>query len=484
MEASTLVIFGATGDLTHRKLMPALYHLSSQKLLPKEFNIVGFARRELTNQTFVAGLKESLQSIQNFDLKTWKDFSKKLFYLQGDFAEKDDYLKLARFLKKFDSPGSCTNKIFYLATAPSYFDDCIRNLEESEVHKLLGDCWFRVIIEKPFGHDLESAKALNKLVDEKFSESNIYRIDHYLAKETVQNILTFRFANGIFEPLWNREYIDHIQITAAEKIGVENRGPYYEESGNLRDIVQNHLLQLLALTTMEQPRDFAAESIRDARLAVLESLRKFQEEDLLNNIVFGQYTKGDLGEQTLLGYRQESRVSSRSETDTFTALRLFIDNPRWQNVPVYLRSGKRLADKTVDISILFKEPENRLFPEGATIPNVLSFHIQPDEGISVRIMTKEPGHEMRLAPVSLHLKYEEVFSLPEPEPYEKLVLDIIQGVQTLFPRCDEVEASWDFVDPIIKAKDKLKIYFYPAGSWGPEKAQELIAKDGRGWFTH
>lgn len=452
MQASTLVIFGATGDLTHRKLIPALFHLFSEGKLPSEFNIVGFARREENREDHLLGLKKSLERFhEDFRIEVWQDFSERLHYIQGDFDKVDHYIKLAEYLKQFDPPGSCTNKIFYMATAPNFFPTIIKNLESSQVYELLGECWKRIIIEKPFGHDLQSARALNELIDSKFDEKEIYRIDHYLAKETVQNILTFRFKDGVLEQYWNSDFIEHIQITAAEDFGVENRGGYYDEAGNLRDFVQNHLLQLLALVVMDSPEDLTTESIRNSRLKALESLKKLSFEEVKQNLVLGQYE----------GYQSEPKIKPDSKTETFSALKVIVDLEKFRAVPIYLRSGKNLPTRAAYINVFFK-PYNDL-------PEYLTFHIQPKQMIET-----QPAKTLARSFENVELG----------DAYEKLLLDIINGDQTFFPRADEVEAAWKFIDPFIKARNFLELHKYKVKSWGPEAADDLLNKDRRTWFDY
>ncbi len=475
MQASTLVIFGATGDLTHRKLIPALYHLFSENKLPDGFNIVGFARREENREEHLEGLKTALTKFhEGFDPMVWKNFAERLHYVRGDFEQVSDYVKLAEYLKRFDPAESCTNKIFYMATAPNYFPKIIENLESSQVFDLLGDCWKRIIIEKPFGSDLESAKKLNQLVDSKFSEEEVYRIDHYLAKETVQNILAFRFTNGLFEKVWNKDFIDHIQITVAEDFGVENRGGYYDKAGNLRDFIQNHLLQLLALSIMQAPEDLSAEKVRDARLASLQSLKTYHDDEVEKNVVLGQYE----------GYQSEPKVDPNSKTDTFSALRVFSNLDNFKNVPFYLRSGKNLPTKAAYLNIVFKKSENFLLPDGSNLPNILTFHIQPKQSIEISVFVKEPGQEPKLKKVDLEFDYNKNFKTEIADAYEKLILDLIDGLQTFFPRSDEVETSWEFVEPILKKLDYLAIHVYEKGTWGPKESDELLKTDQREWLNN
>jgi glucose-6-phosphate 1-dehydrogenase len=486
----TIVIFGATGDLTHRKLIPAVYNLAADGELPPATTVVGFARREKSDDEFRSELEETTKkfSRQTVRDEIWKTFADSVFYHRGEFADAAAYKSLSDRLDKIDKErGTRGNRLFYFAAAPEQFDDILKNLKAAGLNETREGSWARVIVEKPFGHDLDSARELNRLVRNSFSEEQTYRIDHFLGKETAQNILVLRFANAIFGPLWNRHYVDHIQITAAETLGVEARGGYYETAGALRDMVQNHLLQLLCLVAMEPPTDLGAGSIRDEKVKVVRSIRRYSQEEVAANVVRGQYGEGAINGKPVAAYRQEEKVDPESVTDTFVALRLFIDNWRWSGVPVYMRVGKRLPKSATEISLHFKYAPPVLFAKEATAldQNVLVIRIQPDEGISLRIQAKMPGTSLRIQPVKMDFHYGTSFGKPSPEAYERLLLDAMSGDATLFARRDEVEEAWSFIDPIEIAwaakKDSPKLFFYPAGSWGPEEADDLLARDGRSW---
>ena len=485
----TIVIFGATGDLTHRKLVPALYNLAAEGELPPAVAVVGFARRPKTDDQFRKEMEEATRqfSRQNVRDEIWSTFAQSLFYHQSDFSEEEGYKTLAARLDQLDTErGTRGNRLFYLAVAPEQFEPILQHLKAIGLNKAREGSWARVIVEKPFGTDLGSARELNRIVRNSFSEDQTYRIDHFLGKETAQNILVLRFANAIFEPLWNNRYIDHIQITAAETLGVEGRGGYYETAGALRDMVQNHLLQLLCLIAMEAPTDLSANAIRDEKVKVIRSLRRMTGTDIAQNAVRGQYAAGSIAGQSVQAYREEERVDPKSTTETFVALRLHIDNWRFANMPVYLRVGKRLPKSGTEISVHFKKAPSVLFNKEsfALDQNVLVVRIQPDEGISLRMQAKVPGTSLRIEPVKMDFHYGTSFGKPSPEAYERLLLDAMSGDATLFARSDEVEEAWAFIDPIEEAwhsKDAPALEFYPAGSWGPAAADELLARDGHVW---
>ena len=487
-----VVIFGASGDLTKRKLLPALYHLEQSGLLPKDFAVVGVARRPL-EKSFAPDMKDGIVSGGGVDTADPKldPFVSRVQYhaLNFDDAAGYDALKstLADLDKKFGTKG---NRLFYLATAPEYFSDIIKYLGEHCMAKP-ADCgdgknWIRVIIEKPFGHDLESAKALNDEVNKVFDEDQIFRIDHYLGKETVQNILVFRFANGIFENVWNRNYIDHIEITAAESIGIEGRGPFYETAGALRDVVQNHVMELLSFVAMEPPVSFESSAVRAEKVKVWKAIQPIHSADTVR----GQYGPGIVDGKQVPGYRQEDRVHPRSQTETYAALRLEIENWRWAGVPFYIRAGKRLAKRVTEITIQFKQPPLLLFKDaegkgGEGIkPNVLSMRIQPDEGITLRFGAKIPGPSMSIGPVNMDFSYAEAFGKSSANGYERLLLDAMFGDATLFAHRDGVEATWSLITPILQswAKDPIKdLPNYAAGTWGPATADAMLKSDGRKW---
>src|SRR6266480_4435777 len=485
----SIVIFGATGDLTHRKLIPALYNLAANGELPPAVAIIGFARRPKSDDDFRKEMEEAVREFSRQAVRDeiWKTFSQSLFYHQSEFGDEPGYKSLGERLDKIDNErGTRGNRLFYFAAGPDQFEIILKNLKAAGLNRAKEGSWARVIIEKPFGTDLASARELNRVVSGAFDESQTYRIDHFLGKETAQNILVLRFANAIFEPLWNTRYIDHLQITAAETLGVEGRAGYYEKAGALRDMVQNHLLQLLCLVAMEAPTDLRADSIRDEKVKVVRALRRIVGSEVAKSVVRAQNTEGAINGQPVPGYRQEKNVDPNSMTETFVALRINIDNWRWADVPVYMRVGKRLPKSATEISVHFKKAPAVLFnKETVKIDqNVLVIRIQPDEGISLRMLAKIPGTSLRIEPVKMDFHYGTSFGNPSPEAYERLLLDAMSGDPTLFARRDEVEEAWAFIDTIEKTwsgKDAPPLTFYPAGSWGPEEADELLACDGRAW---
>jgi glucose-6-phosphate 1-dehydrogenase len=484
----SLVIFGATGDLTHRKLVPALYNLAADGVLPSAISVVGFARRDKSDEIFrtelhEAALKFSRQGI-NEDL--WKNFASSVCYHRSEFDNLDGYVALAKKLDEMDAArGTRGNRLFYLAASPDQFEVILENLRKSGLNKAKPGSWARAIVEKPFGTDLPSAKRLNDLVQNAFDESQTYRIDHYLGKETAQNIMVLRFANAIFEGMWNSRYISHVQITASEPLGVEGRAGYYDKSGALRDMVQNHLLQLLCLTAMEPPAGLDADSIRDEKVKVLRSLRPLVGDEVFKHVVRGQYGAGAINGKRVAAYRDELNVNPESVTETYVALEVNVDNWRWAGVPFFVRVGKRLPKGGTEIAIHFKSVPPVLFKAtGESIDdNVLIIRIQPDEGISLRMSAKMPGSSLRIEPVKMDFHYGTSFGKATPEAYERLLLDAMSGDATLFARRDEVEEAWKFVDAIHAAwatrSDDLA--FYSAGSWGPGEADELIKRHDAGW---
>jgi glucose-6-phosphate 1-dehydrogenase len=485
-----VVIFGATGDLTHRKLIPALYNLAADGDLPAGLTVVGFARREKTDEQFRTELGEALRkhSRQTVDDALWENFSQAVFYHRSEFGDASGYARLKERLDSIDEErGTRGNRLFYLAAAPDQFDDILVQLRQAGLNQAREGSWARIVVEKPFGTDLPSAERLNQIVSRSFEERDTYRIDHFLGKETAQNIMVLRFANAIFEPLWNNRYIDHVQITASETLGVEGRGGYYEGAGALRDMVQNHLLQLLCLVAMEPPTDLTADHVRDEKVKVVRSLRPISGDSVATHIVRGQYAEGSVNGQRVKGYREEERVNPESMTETFVALRLLVDNWRWAGVPFYVRVGKRLPKSGTEIAVHFKSAPSVLFnkPPEELDRNVLVIRIQPDEGISLRMQAKMPGGVVRIEPVKMDFHYGTSFGKASPEAYERLLLDAMSGDATLFARRDEVESAWAFIDAIEDAwhasENPPPICFYPAGSWGPEEADELLERDGRAW---
>ena len=491
-EASALVIFGASGDLTQRKLIPALYALAHDGLLPAGQVVIGFARPEYTDEAFRSAMREACDKfarIKPVDEAVWENFAKGLHYVQGDFTDAEAYLRLKKKLQECDNArGAGGRRLYYFAVPPNFFPVICEFLgnEGMVSDPERGGPYTRVIIEKPFGHDLASARELNRVAVSTFRERQVFRIDHYLGKETVQNLLVLRFGNGIFEPFWNRQYIDHVQFTVAESIGVEKRGNYFESSGITRDIIQNHMLQLVSLIAMEPPVAFEANAVRDEKVKVLRALREFpggHEEDLA---VRGQYTEGSVLGEPAIGYRQEPDVNPKSNVETFAAMKVFVDNWRWADVPFYLRAGKRLPKRVTDISIHFRPVPYPLFTgRGAvkTQPNVLAIRIQPDEGIALKFDSKLPGPTVRTAPVTMEFRYATSFGAEPPEAYERLLLETMLGDSTLFARRDEVETAWAWLDPLLNAwaADKRGPDPYEAGTWGPQSADALIERDGRRW---
>jgi glucose-6-phosphate 1-dehydrogenase len=485
-----MVIFGATGDLTHRKLIPALYNLAADGELPPAVNVIGFARRPKTDDEFREELAETTKKFSRQPVRDdiWKTFAQSVFYHQSEFQDEEGYKSLVKRLARMDEErGTRGNRMFYLAVAPEQFAPILKNLKAAGLNKPKEGSWARVIIEKPFGRDLASARELNRIVHEVFAEEQTYRIDHFLGKETAQNILVLRFANAIFEPIWNTRYIDHLQITASETLGVEGRAGYYESAGALRDMVQNHMLQLLCLVAMEAPTDLSADSIRDEKVKVVRSLRRYTPDAVGKFVVRGKYRAGAINGKPVAGYREEGNVNPDSQTETYVALRALVDNWRWSEVPIYIRVGKRLPKSATEISVHFKRAPMVLFNRDSPTldQNVLVIRIQPDEGISLRMMAKIPGTSLRIEPVKMDFHYGTSFGKASPEAYERLLLDAMSGDPTLFARRDEVEEAWAFIDTIENAwgqkENPPPLSFYPAGSWGPEEADELLARDGRAW---
>ena len=476
-EPCTMVIFGASGDLTKRKLFPALYSLAYRQLLPEKFGVLGVARTEGTDQEFRERMKAAVQEFGRDDFRedVWDELADGMHYVYDDD-------KLAAALRDLgERRGTTGNRIYYLAVPPAAFEGIVAWVGKHKARK----GWTRVIVEKPFGHDLESAQDLNALLHKHFDESQIFRIDHYLGKETVQNMLALRFANGIFEPIWNRQFIDHIQITVAETLGIEGRAEYYERAGAIRDIFQNHLLQLIALTAMEPPIDLAADSVRNEKVKVLKSIHTPGPK----HVVRGQYGRGYIEGQEVPGYREETGIDPSSMTETFIAAKLFVDNWRWADTPIYIRAGKRMARRETTIAIEFKRAPHPPFVEAAADglrPNVLLIHIQPDEGVSLEIGAKVPGQGLQIRTVHMDFLYGGAFRTDLPEAYERLLLDCMRGDASLFTREDEVVEQWQIVDAIVAfwRRDRPSFPNYAAGTWGPASSDELIQRDGRSWRRH
>jgi glucose-6-phosphate 1-dehydrogenase len=492
-EPCIVVIFGASGDLTKRKLLPALYHLEQSGLLPKDFAVVGVARRNLSD-TFAPDMKDGIVKgggVEETDPKL-APFVSRIQYFATNFDDDEGFERLKGYLAELDEKfGAKGNRLFYLAVAPEFFADIIARLGKHGMAKPEqgAERWVRVIIEKPFGTDLASARKLNDEVNAVLDENQIFRIDHYLGKETVQNILVFRFGNGIFEPVWNRNFIDHVEITAAESIGIEGRGPFYEQAGALRDVLQNHVMEVLSFVAMEPPDSFEAEAVRTEKLKVWRAIEGIP----IEKTVRGQYGPGRVDDRPVIGYRREDRVSPESQTETFAAVSLQIENWRWAGVPFYIRAGKRLTKRVTEVTIVFKQPPLHLFKantagegglaKGNVEPNVLSMRIQPDEGIALRFGAKVPGPTTNVAQVTMDFSYADAFGKSTANGYERLLLDAMLGDATLFAHRDGVEATWALFTPILEAWAKQKENFpnYEAGSWGPQASCDLLARDGRAW---
>ena len=484
-DPSCLVIFGASGDLTQRKLVPGLYSLAHDGLLPPGQTIIGFARSEMTDEAFRASMREACNQharTRPVDEAVWENFAKGLFYLSGEFGDPGAFVRLKEKLEEFDrTRGTGGRRIYYLAVPPQFFGSIAETLgaQGMVTDPEHGGPYTRAIIEKPFGHDLQSARELNRIAVSTFRERQLFRIDHYLGKETVQNLLVLRFANGIFEPFWNRQYIDHVQFTVAETVGVEKRGSYFESAGITRDIIQNHMLQLVSLVAMEPPVAFEADAVRDEKVKVLRALRPIEA------AVRGQYAEGSILGEEVPAYRAEEKVSPTSNVETYAALKIYVDNWRWADVPFYLRAGKRLPKRVTDISIHFRPAPYPLFKRLnlQMQPNVLAIRIQPDEGISLKFDSKLPGPTVRTAPVTMEFRYATSFGGEPPEAYERLLLETMLGDATLFARRDEIETAWAWLDPLLErwTREGGAPALYPAGTWGPETADALIEKDGRRW---
>ncbi len=487
-EPAVIVIFGASGDLTARKLVPALYDLAQGRRLPMQFAIVGLSRTEMSHDEFRERLREALEKHRSgrFSDDVWESFSRGIFYLSGDSKKPETYRELKGFLGELDEERKTRgNRIFYLSASPSLFSTIVERLGEAGMNEGEEGGYARLVIEKPFGRDLASAKELNADIQRYFEEGQIYRIDHYLGKETVQNILALRFSNGIFEPVWNQHYVDHVQITVAEDLGVGTRGAFYEEAGALRDIVQNHVMQVLCLTAMEPPVAFDAESVREEKVKVLKAARPIPEGEVDQYAVRGQYASGWVWGEEVDGYREEEKVAPDSTTETYVALKVFVDNWRWAGTPFYIRTGKRLPKKATEIAIQFHPTPHTPFTREGTEglePNVLVVRVQPEEGISLKIGAKVPGSGFQVSSVNMDLVYGTAFLEEAPDAYQRLLLDLMLGDPTLFIRADEAEGAWRILEPVMRAwSGEREIPSYPAGTWGPEEADELLRRDGRRW---
>ena len=490
-EPCTVVLFGASGDLAKRKVIPAMYDLAVHNSLGPRYAIIGFARSPMTDDSFRQAAGDAAKTISEvgpIDPKQWSEFASRLYYHQGEYGDSAAYTRLAARLKELQTQQNLGgNVLFYLSTPPEVYFDIIEQLGRAGLAKPSSpDSWVRIIVEKPFGRDLASAKELNRRVLNVFDEHQVYRIDHYLGKDTVQNLLVLRFGNGIFEPLWNRNYVDHVQITAAETLGVERRGGFYETTGALRDMIQSHVLQLTSLVAVEPPASFDATAVRNEKLKVLQSIRPFDLEAVAQSVVRGQYTAGELGGKPLPGYRQEQGVNPASKTETFVAARLLIENWRWAGVPFYLRTGKRLGKRSTEIVIQFRRAPHMVFHGRDIEPNRLVLNIQPDEGVSVSFSAKKPGTEMNIGNVIMDFSYREGFGDGSRSAYATLVNDCVRGDATLFDRGDNVEAAWSLVDPILdvwSAARTATVPQYASGSWGPRESEQLLERDSRKWYN-
>jgi glucose-6-phosphate 1-dehydrogenase len=491
VEPCTVVLFGASGDLAKRKVIPAMFDLAVHKALGARYAIIGFSRTPMTDESFRSNIGEAAKTISEvgpIDPQQWSEFASNLYYSQGEYGKPESFAALAKRVKEISEANKLGgNILFYISTPPEVYRDIIEQIGKAGLNKPSSpDSWVRIIIEKPFGRDLASARDLNSKVLCVFDENQVYRIDHYLGKDTVQNLLVLRFGNGIFEPLWNRNYVDHVQITAGETLGVERRGGFYETTGALRDMIQSHVLQLTSLTAVEPPATFDATSVRNEKLKLLQSIRPFNPELMAQSVVRGQYAAGRIGDRDVPGYRQEQGVDPHSRTETFVAAKVEIDNWRWAGVPFYLRTGKRLAKRSTEIVIAFRCAPHMVFRNKGIEPNRLVLNIQPDEGISISFGAKRPGTEMNIGNVTMKFSYEEGFGKATRPAYATLLNDCVRGDATLFDSGDNVEAAWSLVDPILdvwNATKSASVPQYASGSWGPAESDALLERDGRSWHN-
>ena len=485
-EPCTIIIFGASGDLTKRKLVPALYSLAQQNLLPAGFSILGTARTALSHESFRARMQEAVNQFflaGPVDSSVWENFAAGIFYIPTDIGDAKSFESLGELLAQIDQQrGASANRLFYFSTPPTLYAPLAQMLGSVGLNRSQG--WTRVIIEKPFGHDLESMRALNQHILEIFTEEQVYRIDHYLGKETVQNIMVLRFSNGIFEPLWNRRYIDHVQITSAESLGIEGRGGYYDQAGALRDMIQNHLFQVFTLIAMEPPASMEPNAVRDEKTKVMRAVRPIAAEEVDQFAVRGQYAQGAVNGKPVKGYREEKDVSPDSSTETYAVVKLLVDNWRWAGVPFYLRSAKCMPKRVTEVAVQFRGAPHLLFKDSQPLePNSLTLRIQPDEGITLRFGAKLPGQAFNIRTVNMDFRYGTSFGKKVPEAYERLLLDAMLGDSTLFARGDTVEISWQLLMPILETWQQPATHFpnYQAGSWGPKEGDDFMAKEGRRW---
>ena len=489
-EPTTVILYGASGDLAKRKVIPAMYDLAIHGLLGPRYAIIGFARTPMTDDEFrnvVGEAAKTISEVGPIDPEKWREFAANLYYQHGEYGSGDDCAKLSKRLDELQASKNLGgNRLYYLSTPPEVYPVIVKQLGQGCLAKPSPDAWVRIIIEKPFGRDLASAKELNKIVLNVFDEQQVYRIDHYLGKDTVQNLLVLRFSNGIFEPLWNRNYVDHVQITAAETLGVERRGGFYERVGALRDMIQSHVLQLTSLIAVEPPAYFDATAVRNEKLKVLQSIRPFDLGMVAHSVVRGQYGPGMTDGKAVPGYREEQGVDPKSRTETFVSVRVLIDNWRWAGVPFYLRTGKRTAKRSTEVMIQFKRAPHIVFREREVEANRLLLNIQPDEGISFSFGAKRPGTEMSVGNVTMRFSYREAFGDGQRSAYATLLSDCVRGDATLFDRGDTVEAAWALVDPILdvwSAAKTANVPQYPAGSWGPRESDTMLERDGRQWYN-